>query len=381
MRLTSLIALLLLSVSGFTQQYYLFIGTYTQGSAGSGASNGSKGIYVYRFDAAAGSFKPVSTIASDNPSYLALAPQGNFLYAVNETHEGGTGNVSAFAFDKRTGKLTFLDKQTSRGNDPCYVSVDKHRKWVMVANYSGGSYAALPVRTDGSLAPVTQTVQRYGSGPNKARQEKAHVHSTILTPDEKYMVVCDLGTDQLSVLHFDFAAARQPLTPAADSVVRLQPGVGPRHSCFYPGRPFAYVIDELGGAVDAFHYSNGRLSPLQHISSHPAGYKGDIGSADIHIAPGGKFLYVSNRGDANSLAIFSIDSATGRLTSKGFQSTMGRTPRNFMIDPTGRWLLVANQNDNNVVLFRIDPQTGMLTDTGKRIELPSPVCLKMEKAG
>ena len=377
MRLIALIASLLLWLSGFTQQYYLFIGTYTQGSAGTGAANGSKGIYVYRFDAASGSLQPVSTIATDNPSYLALDRQGRFLYAVNETHEGGTGNVSAFAFDRKTGKLSFLDKQISGGDDPCYVSVDKHRKWVMVANYSGGSYAALPVRSDGSLAPATQIVQHYGSGPNKARQEKAHVHSTILTPDETYMVVCDLGMDQLSVLHFNYAATRQPLTPAADSVVRLQPGVGPRHSCFYPGKPFAYVMDELGGTVDAFHYANGRFAPLQHISSHPAGYKGDIGSADIHIAPGGKFLYASNRGDANSLAVFSIDTATGRLTNKGFQSTMGRTPRNFMIDPTGHWLLVANQNGNNVVLFRIDPQTGMLTDTGKRVELPAPVCLKM----
>jgi len=373
MRLTSTIALILLSFSGFTQQYYLFIGTYTEGSTG--VANGSKGIYVYRFDATAGSFQPVSTIATDNPSYLALAPQGNFVYAVNETHEGTTGNVSAFAFDKKTGKLTFLDKQTSGGNDPCYVTVDKHRKWVMVANYSGGSYEALPVRTDGSLAPATQIVQHYGSGPNKARQEKAHVHSTILTPDQKYMVVCDLGMDQLSVLRFNSAATRQPLTPAADSTVHLQPGIGPRHSCFYPGKPFAYIIDELGGTVDAFHYSNGRFSPLQHISSHPAGYIGDIGSADIHITPDGRFLYASNRGDANSLAIFSIDPATGRLTNKGFQSTMGRTPRNFMIDPTGHWLLVANQNGNNVVLFRIDPRTGMLTDTGKRIEIPSPVCL------
>src|SRR6185437_2363705 len=376
MRFTYLLVLLLLSISGYTQRYYLFIGTYTEGTAG---KNGSKGIYVYRFDATAGSLTPVSTIMTDNPSYLAPAPKGNFLYAVNETHEGNTGDVSTFSFDKKTGRLTFLDKQASGGSDPCYVTVDKHRKWVMVANYSGGSYAALPVKADGSLAPATQVVQRYGNGPNKARQEKAHVHSTILTPDEKYLAVCDLGTDQLSVLRFDYTATHRPLTPATDSVVKLQPGVGPRHSCFYPGKPFAYVIDELGGTVDAFHYSNGKFTPLQHVSTHPVGYKGDIGSADIHIAPGGKYLYASNRGDANSLAIFSIDPATGRLTSKGFQSTMGRTPRNFMIDPTGRWLLVANQNGNNVVLFRIDPATGMLTDTGKRIGLPAPVCLKMEK--
>jgi 6-phosphogluconolactonase len=377
MRFTFLIISLFLSIKGISQQYYLFIGTYTEGPSG---TNGSKGIYVYRFDAASGSLQPVSTIAADNPSYLAVTPGGKFVYAVNETHEGGSGSVSAFSFDKKNGRLSLLDKQASGGNDPCYVAVDKHRKWVMVANYSGGSYSALPVRPDGSLAPATQVVQHYGSGPNKARQEKAHVHSTILTPDEQYLLVCDLGTDKLSVLRFDGGATRRPLTPAADSVVVLQPGVGPRHSSFDPGRPYAYVIDELAGVVDAFHYSNGKFSPIQHISSHPAGYKGDIGSADIHIAPGGKFLYASNRGDANNLAIFAIDSASGRLTVKGFQSTMGKTPRNFMIDPTGKWLLVANQNGNNVVLFGIDPKTGLLTDSGKRIELPAPVCLKLEKA-
>ncbi|HVS98401.1 MAG TPA: lactonase family protein, partial [Puia sp.] len=265
------------------------------------------------------------------------------------------------------------------GADPCYVTVDKHRKWVMVANYSGGSLAALPVKADGSLASATQTIPHSGTGPNKARQEKAHVHSTILTPDEKYLAVCDLGTDKVTLMHFDYTASNQPLTPVANGVFDLKPGVGPRHSCFYPGKPFAYVIDELGGTVDAFHYSKGRLTQMQHISSHPAGYKGDIGSADIHIAPNGRFLYASNRGDANSLAIFSIDTTTGRLTLKGFQSTMGRTPRNFIIDPTGRWLLVANQNGNNVVVFRIDPATGMLSDTGKRLEIPAPVCLKMER--
>ena len=196
--------------------------------------------------------------------------------------------------------------------------------------------------------------------------------------DEKYLAVCDLGTDKISLLNFNPDAARTPLTPATDSVVDLQPGVGPRHTAFAPGKPYAYVIDELGGAVEAFHFSGGKLTPIQHISSHPDGYHGDIGSADIHIAPNGKFLYASNRGDANSLAIFAIDPATGKLSSKGFQSTQGRTPRNFMIDPTGHWLLVANQNGKNVVLFRIDPATGMLTETGKPIELPAPVCLKME---
>jgi 6-phosphogluconolactonase len=375
MRSTYLIAMLLLSQAGFSQQYYLFVGTYTEGNF---KAAGSKGIYVYRFDAATGEATPVSTVATQNPSYLTVAPGGKFVYSVNETNGANPGGVSAFSFNKQTGQLTFINKQASGGDDPCYVTVDKNRKWAMVANYSGGSYSALPINADGSLAPATETVQQTGSGTIKDRQEKAHVHSTIFSPNEKYLVVCDLGTDKLSVLQFNPAAAKTPLTPAPDSIVNMQPGSGPRHTAFDPAKPYAYVIDELSGTVDAFHYSAAKMTPLQRISSHPDGYKGDIGSADIHIAPNGKFLYASNRGDANSLAIFSIDPATGKLTIKGFQSTMGNAPRNFLIDPTGQWLLVANQNSKNVVIFRIDPLTGLLTDTNKHLAIPAPVCLKME---
>lgn len=378
MRLTFLIAFLLLSVTGFTQHYYLFVGTYTEGGAASGANAGSKGIYVYKFDAATGESTPVSTIAADNPSYLTLARGGKFLYSVNETNGAKPGSVSAFSFDRQAGKLTFLDKQESGGADPCYVAVDAGRKWLMVANYSGGSYSALPIKADGSLLPLTETVQHSGSGANTARQERAHVHSTIFSPDEKYLVVADLGLDNLSVLRFNPAATQQPLAPASDSLVTIAPGSGPRHISFAPGKPYVYLINELAGTVDAFHYANGKFTLLQQLSSHPAGYTGNIGSADIHVSPDGRFLYASNRGDANSIVIYSIDATTGKLTLKGFQPTLGTTPRNFMIDPTGRWLLVANQNSKNVVIFRIDQHTGLLTATGKQIEVPAPVCLKME---
>jgi 6-phosphogluconolactonase len=314
---------------------------------------------------------------TDNPSYLAIAPGGRFLYSVNETHGTEPGGVSAFSFDKATGKLTFIDKQASGGEDPCYISVDAGRKWALVANYSGGNFSALPIGADGSLHPLTELIQHTGTGPVKDRQEKAHVHSTILTPDGRYLVVADLGMDQLSILRFDPAAAKTPLTNAADPIVKIQPGYGPRHTAFCPGKPYAYNINELSGMVDAFHYSNGKFTLLQAISSHPAGYTGAIGSADIHVSPDGKFLYASNRGDANSIAIFSIDAATGRLTWKGVVPTGGKTPRNFLIDPTGHWLLAANQNGSNVVIFKIDNQTGMLTSTGKQLSVPAPVCLKM----
>jgi 6-phosphogluconolactonase len=368
-------SVLLLSLSGMAQHYYLFVGTYTLGEKN--APNGSKGIYVYDFDAASGDMKPVSTAEAENPSYLALAPSGDFLYAANETGGVKPGGVSAFAFDKATGQLKFLDKQPSGGDAPCYVSVDAHRKWVMAANYSGGSLAALPIQADGSIGPIAELIQHTGKGPNTARQEKAHVHSATFTPDDHFLIVADLGMDKLSVYRFYPNAPAYPLTSPTDSTVTINPGSGPRHISFYPGKPWVYLLNELGGAVDAFHYEDGKFTPFQHISAHPAGFSGVMGSADIHVAPGGKFLYASNRGDANTLAIFAIDTTSGQLTLKGFQPVLGNTPRNFMIDPTGHWLLVANQRTNNVVLFAIDPETGMLKPSGKSLELPAPVCLKM----
>jgi len=374
MRLSLLLSILLLSLSGFAQKYYLFIGTYT--TEGGIPGSPSKGIYVYQFDAATGDATPVSTMMTDNPSYLAVGSGGKYLYAANETEGAKPGGVSAFSFDKTTGQLKFLDKQGSGGDGPCYVSVDSHGKWAIVANYGGGSFSCLPIHADGSLGALTQFVQHTGKGPGSGH-EKTHVHSTIFSPDEKYLVVSDLGLDQLSLYHFNASATSNPLTPFHDSIVSITSGSGPRHTAFASHKPYVYLMSELSGTVDVFRATKTGLSPIQRLSSNPEGYKGDIGSADIHLTPNGKFLYASNRGDANTLAIYAVDTASGKLTIKGFQSTMGKGPRNFMIDPTGKFLLVGNQRSNTIIIFRIDPTTGLLTDTGKKLEIPAPVCLKM----
>src|SRR5882762_2672365 len=218
MRLSLLFSLLILSLSGFSQTYYLFAGTYTNGD--------SKGIYVYRFNSVTGEIAPVSTIASDNPSYLAIAAGGNFLYAANEG--SGGGSVSAYSFNKSTGQLTFLDKQSTGGGGPCYVSVDSKRKWVVAANYGGGSLAVMPVNADGSVAPMTEFIQHTGQGSNPQRQEKPHVHSAIFSPDEHFLLVADLGIDKLSVYNFNADAGQLPLAPlpSADSNVNILPGSG-----------------------------------------------------------------------------------------------------------------------------------------------------------
>jgi len=367
MRLISFLAVLLLSLNSSAQNFYMFVGTYTSGK--------SEGIYVYRFNTSTGEAGLLSTVTSTNPSYLAIAPNGKYLYSVNES--GQTGEVSSFEFDRGTGRLHFINKQSSGGADPCYISVDKTNKWAIVANYSGGSLSALPINADGSLSPLTQLLQHTGSGVIKDRQEKPHVHSTVFSPDQHFLFAADLGVDKEFVYHFN-PVKKDPLSGAKDSMVAVEPGSGPRHFVFHPTKPYAYLMDEMTGTVDAFTYTSitGGLKHFQRISSHPADYKGNMGSADIHISPNGKFLYASNRGDANSIAIFSID-ATGKLSIKGFQPVLGSTPRNFIVDPTGHFLLVANQQSDNVVIFSINPQTGLLKSTGKQIKIPNPVCLKM----
>ena len=366
MRLIYLLMALLFSVNGFSQHYYLFVGTYTSGK--------SEGIYVYDFNAANGSAKKISVAKSSNPSYLAIAAGGKYLYAVNEG--GEQGHVSSFSFNKKSGRLTFINEEESGGADPCFIAVNNTRKWAVVANYSGGSLAALPIKNDGAIEHTAQIIQHVGKGTDTVRQEKAHVHSTFFSPDEKYIFSADLGMDHLMIYRFN-KNATQPLTDAKDSVIEIAPGSGPRHLAFHPAKPIVYVIEELSGTIDSYTYNNGVLKHKQRISSEPTDFKGSSGSADIHITPNGKFLYATNRGDANSIAVYSINNANGKLNAKGFQSVLGKHPRNFIIDPSGHFLLIANRDTDNVVVFKINQTTGLLKSINKEISIPNPVCLKL----
>lgn len=371
MRILFLFVLCIPSFFSRAQTFNLLIGTYT--------GTGSKGIYVYHFNAATGKLSWVSNTDSlANPSYLAISKNGKYVYAVNETHGDKLGRVSSLAFDGNTGTLNLINSQPTGGDDPCYVSVTRNNKWIAVANYSGGNFSVFPVNEDGSLQPYVKLVQDTGSGANKGRQEKAHVHSAVFSPDEHFLFTPDLGTDKVMIYALN-PSSGQLLTDIDPSPLKMPPGDGPRHFTFHPNQKFAYIIAELSGAVSAYKYSNGNLKFLQRVITHPAGYKGDIGSADIHLSPDGKFLYASNRGDENTITIFSVDQVTGRLVLKGYQSVMGKTPRNFVIDPTGNFLLVANQNTDNVVVFKRNRQTGLLQYSGEQITIPKPVCLQVNK--
>lgn len=351
---------------GFSQStHYLLVGTYTSGK--------SEGIYVYRFNSQTGEFSYVSKAAASNPSYLAVSPDEKFVYAINED-ASDKGSISAFAFNKENGSLQPLNKQSAGGDHPCHVAIDKAGKWVVSSNYSGGNFSILPVGKDGSLQPALQTIQHEGTSVDKKRQDKPHVHSANFSPDDKFLFVQDLGIDKIMAYAVDPATGK--LSPAPTPFTTTTPGSGPRHFDFHPNGRYAYLMEEMSGNVTAYQYKKGQLKQFQTISAIPAGYTGPVGSADIHVSPDGRFLYASNRGESNTIAIFSIDKKTGKLTIAGHQSTLGKTPRNFNFDPSGNFLLVANQNSHNIVIFKRDPATGLLQETGKQIEVGNPVCIK-----
>ena len=371
MRLFFLLLLTTLSMMTSAQQYFLFIGTYT--------GTGSKGIYVYRFDAATGKATFVSsTDKAESPSYLAIAPNGTTLYACNETASPSGGKVSAFQFNKSDGTLRLLNQQATGGDHPAYVAVDPRAKWVVAGNYSGGSITVFPIAKNGSIEPFTQLIKHVGKGADASRQASAHVHATVFSPGGDYLLSPDLGLDKVMIYPFKGTPV-SPLDEKKVSFAKSSAGGGPRHLDFHPNGKWAYLMEEMGGSVIAFDYSKGKLTQKQRILAHADTAKGPFGSADIHVSPDGKFLYASNRLAENNIAIFKIDARNGKLATVGYQSTLGEAPRNFVIDPTGNYLLAANQNTNNIVIFKRDKQTGLLTETGEQISLPKPVCLKLLK--
>jgi 6-phosphogluconolactonase len=367
---TFLLTLLFSACAENKADHYLFVGTYTGGA--------SEGIYIYTFNAETGEIDSVGAATGvENPSFLAISDDGSNLYAVNEMADSAEAAVSSFSFDKEEGTLSFLNKQSSGGGAPCYVSIDETGGTVFTGNYVGGSLSVFPVNDDGSLGKVSATIEHTGSGPDKNRQSSPHVHCTVMSPDNSQLYVTDLGTDQVKAYDFKAGADDADLSNEPSFVFNSEPGAGPRHLTFHPEKPYAYLINELNGSIAAFSRDADSLTAIQTVSTLPAGYMGAKSGADIHLSPDGKFLYASNREELNDIVIYEIDEDSGRLTFVGRQSSGGIHPRNFMIDPSGRFLLAANKNSDNVVVFKRDMQTGMLTATGTEIALSQPVCLKM----
>ena len=358
----SSISLAASSASAAEESFY--VGTYT-------TPHGSKGIYHYSLNTETGAVKDEGLVATlANPTFLAIRPDGKFLYSVAEVRKGA---IAAFAIEA-DGKLKPLNEQTSGGDGPAHVSVDSGGHNVLAANYGGGSIEVLPIKADGSLGEPTSFVQHTGSSVDPARQKEPHAHSIYADAKDHFVYVCDLGLDKVLIYKFD--PAKGTLTPNEPAFATVPPGSGPRHLAFHP-QGYAYVINEMLSTVTAQKYDaeRGAMEQIETISTLPAGVNGKGNStAEVFIHPNGKFLYGSNRGH-NSIAVFSIDAATGKLTPIDDTSTQGKVPRSFAIDPSGKFLLAANQDTNNVVVFRIDQDTGKLTPAGQEFKLGGPVCV------
>jgi 6-phosphogluconolactonase len=348
----------------------MYVGTYTD--------NHSKGIYAYRFDPATGESNAIGLVAAtDNPSFLAVAPNNRLLYSVNEldNFEGkSTGAVSVFAIDRETGKLKLLQQVSSLGGGPAHLSVDKTGRYLLVANYDGGNVAVFPIEPDGRLGQHTAFVQHVGSSVNPKRQAGPHAHSILVSNDNRFAVSADLGLDQVLVYRFD--AQKGSLAANDPKFATVDPGSGPRHLTFAPSGEFLYVVGEMASSVTVFAYdaSQGRLQNKQTLSTLPPAFHGQDTAAEIVVDANGRFLYVSSRG-ADSIAVFAIKPGSGTLSLVEMVSSGGKTPRNFAIDPTGKWLFAANQDSNNIELFHIDPDTGRLKQTSQALQLTSPVCI------
>ena len=350
-------------------QYFAFIGTYT-------SKTDSKGVYSFHFDSSSGRLTSMAVAAiTRDPSFLTVARNEKYLYAVNELSEFNgkkSGAVTSYSLDPKSGKLVQLNQVPSGGADPCYVFFDQTGRYLLVANYTGGSVATFPVATDGRIGTASAFVQHIGSGPNKERQEGPHAHYIAASDDNRFVFVVDLGLDEVVVYRFD--PANGSLTPNDPPFVKLAPGAGPRHLAFHPNGKFAYVLNEVNSTVTAFAYDsqNGLFSPLQTLSTIPKDFTAHNDTAEIVVHPSGKFLYASNRGH-DSIVEFTIDPARGTLTLAEDFPTEGKTPRNFALDPTGKFLLAANQESNNIVVFRIDQSTGALSASGQVAQVPTPV--------
>lgn len=358
--------LLAAQTSPKSRHYHLLTGTYTSGD--------SEGIYVYRFDTQTGELRHVYTTKGiENPSFITLSPDGRFAYAVSEQSEG---KVYAYRFNQSTGALELLNQQPSGGADPCYLTVDRQGKHVFVGNYSGGNLSVLPIMPDGRLDAPVQTIEHKGSSVNKDRQEKAHVHSTVLSPDNQYLFVGDLGIDKINVYHYR-PQEMLPLQPAEHAHASVSPGSGPRHLIFDNSGSYAYVVLELTAEVAVFRHNDGKLEQIQTVPMTSEDFEGEVGAAEVRLSPDGKFLYASNRGDANEIVIYAIDQQNGRLSFVERKASGGETPRNFMIDPSGRYLLAANQGSDTIVIFERDLKKGTIRPAGNTVSVGKPVYLKI----
>lgn len=368
-RLVLLFALLAISIAKISAQTLpLLVGSYTPAQAGDSV----QGVFQIHFNLGTGEFsEPVPISAGINPSFLAHHPHLPIVYVANELH--GTpprGVIQALATDPK-GTFQLLGKTPTQGNDPCHVAVSADGLFLAAANYSSGSITWIPLRHDGSPdSDNTIVLAHQGNGPSP-RQTEPHAHQVVFSPLDSVLYACDLGTDAVMVYRIHNSA------PKLTQQLKLAPGSGPRHLTIWPGKRRIYILNELNGSIDVVRIQpkTGTLKSIQTIPSPNKNADANPASADIHLTPDGKFLFVSNRGIENNLVSFKVHPRTGKLALLQTTSCQGKGPRNFFITPDGRWILVANQHSNQVVSFRLDAQSGLLTPGSARVDLHAPVCI------
>jgi 6-phosphogluconolactonase len=349
---------------------FVFIGTYTR--------LGAEGVYTLRMNGETGELTQVSVATGlENPSFVSLDPSGDHLYAVSESSGfDGSGGITAFNVNKSTGELNQINQQSTGGPGPCHLMLDSTDSVAIVTNYAGGSVSVHPINADGSVGEYSEFVQHEGSSINQNRQQEAHAHSVNIDNENSRAYICDLGMDKVLTYDIDIQNGKLSLADSVDEVA----GEGPRHFTFHPSGKYVYVNNELGNTITVYDLgSDGSLSPKQTESTIPAGWDGVSHTADIHVSPDGKFVYVSNRGH-DSIAMYSIDESTGNVTSLGNEATQGKNPRNFAITPDGKFLLAENQDSDTIVTFKREDD-GTLTPTGSILNIPAPVCLQFLPVG
>jgi 6-phosphogluconolactonase len=355
----------------FSQNTYVFLGSYNLDKT-------AEAIQVYQLDTVNGNLSKIAGVKNIiNPSYLTISPNGKYVYACTDTKTPNAGSVSSFAFNPENKSLTFLNKRASGGENPVYVSVHKNGKWLVNANYTQGSVSVHPLLENGTIDSIAQNFQYTDGSVHKERQTRSHVHSAIFSPEFDYLFLPDLGADKIRC--YTFAKnQKQPLTETQVPFTKTDLEAGPRHFAFHPNKKYGYCIEEIAGSISAYEYKNGSLKKIQRISTHPDTITEGYASSDIHISPDGKFLYASNRGEENNIAIFSIDKK-GILKNIGYQSTLGNHPRVFALDETGKFLIATNVNSGNVIVFQRNPKTGLLKKVGNEIQMENVSCVQIKK--
>lgn len=363
-----LIASLLLFLNLYSQKQFVFFGSYNWDKT-------TEGLYVYQLDPATGKLSKVTSVSNVvNPSYLTISPNGKYIYAVTDSKIKNSGSVSAFEFNPDKKALTFINNQKSGGENPVYVNVSKDGKWLVNANYTEGSVSVFPISENGKIDSIAQNIQYTEGSVIANRQDRSHVHSTVFSPNFDYLFLADLGADKIRIYPFD-PSKKEILNVEKSTFIKTELGSGPRHFIFSPNAKFAYCIEELSGTISAYRFDNNVLNPVQIIATHPETIKEGFESSDVHISPDGRFLYATNRGKEDNIAIFSID-ADGLLKHVGYQSTLGKHPRTFIIDETGNFLIVTNVKTQNVVVFKRNSETGLLKKVGKKIKIKNLSCVK-----